>query len=126
MSSIKIKNQSRQKLKDEITEIMINQARMKKPIYYGELSKKIKSFNLSPDDQILHDILGEISIESVTVKKGMLSVFAVRKYTDMPGSGFFSLAKKLGFRINTRKQFFEEQTDLVHNQYRDPTILTFE
>lgn len=56
----------------------------------------------------------------------MLSVFAVRNDTGMPGRGFFSFAKELGYRINTRKQFVKEQTDLVHNQYRDPNILIFE
>lgn len=126
MSNLGLTNKDRQKLKDEIKEIMVYQAKMKKPIYYGELCGKINSFKLLPDDQILRDILGEISKESVKAEKGMLSVFVVKKDTGMPGSGFFSLAKELGLRIKTRKQFVKEQTDLVHDQYRDRTILTFD
>ena len=124
MSSIEISNKTRQKLKSEITEIMVYQARMKKTIFYGDLCRKISSVNLNPNDQLLHDILGEISIESVRADKDMLSVFAVRRDTDMPGKGFFSFAKKVGYSIGSRERFVKEQMDLVHNQYRDPTILT--
>ena len=123
MSNIGLKNKDRQKLKDEIKEIMVNQARTKTTIYYGELCRKIKSFTLSPDDPLLHTILGEISAESVKAGNGMLSVFAVRKDTDMPGRGFFSLAKDLGFKINKKERFVKEQIELVYNQYRAPNIL---
>ena len=61
MSSIGINTQKRKKEKNEITEIMVNQAGMKKPIYYGDLCRKISSVNLNPNDQLLHDILGEIN-----------------------------------------------------------------
>ena len=125
MTSIKTNNQTRQKFKDEIKEIMANQAGMKKTIYYGDLCRKISSVNLTPNDQLLHDILGELSIESVKANKDMLSVFAIRRDTGMPGKGFFNLARGLGYRFDTWEQFFKEQIELVHNQYRDPTILTF-
>ena len=62
MNSIKIDDKTRQKLKDEIKVIMVNQAGMKKPIYYGDLCRKIFSVKLNPNDQLLHEILGEISI----------------------------------------------------------------
>lgn len=125
MTSVKISNQTRQKLKDEITEIMVNQAGIKKTIYYGDLCRKISSVKLNPDDQLLHDILGEISRESFEADKDMLSVFAIRRDTDMPGKGFFSSAKELGYSIGSREKFVKEQIKLVHSQYRDPTILTF-
>jgi hypothetical protein len=98
---------------------------MKKPIYYSDLCRKISSVKLNPDDQLLHDILGKISKESVKADKGILSVFAISRDTGMPGKGFFNLARSLGNRFDTWEQFFEEQIELVHNQYRDPSILTF-
>ena len=101
MTSIKINNKTRQKLKNEITEIMVNQAGMKKPIYYGDFCRKISIVNLNPNDQLLHDILGELSKESVNADKGMLSVFAIRKDTGMPRNVFFSLAKELGYSIGS-------------------------
>ena len=125
MNSINVSSQTRQKLKAEITDIMVNQAGMKKTIYYGDLCIKITSVNLNPDDQLLHEILGEISKESVEANKDMLSVFAVTRKTGMPGNGFFSYAKKLGYSIGSREKFVKKQMELVHNQYRDPTILTF-
>ena len=125
MNISEISNQTRQKLKNEITEIMVNQAGMKKPVYYGDLCRKISSVNLNPNDQLLHEILGEISIDSVRADKGMLSVFAVRRDTGMPGNGFFSFAKKLAYSIGSREKFVKEQMELVHNQNRDPSILTF-
>jgi hypothetical protein len=125
MNINEISNQTRQKLKNEITVIMENQAGMKKPIYYGDLCRKIFSVKLNPNDQLLHEILGEISIESVRADKHMLSVFAIARKTGMPGNGFFSSAKELGYSIGSREKYVKEQMELVHNQYRDPSILTF-
>jgi hypothetical protein len=125
MNSIKISNQTRQKLKNEIKEIMVNQAGMKKPIYYSDLCRKISSVKLNPDDQLLHDILGKISKESVEANKYMLSVYAIKRDTGIPGNGFFSYAKKLGYSIGSRDKFVKDQMELVHKQYRDPSILTF-
>ena len=125
MNISEISNQTRGKLKNEITEIMVSQAGMKKTIYYGELCRKISSIKLNPDDQLLHDILGEISKESFKANKHMLSVFAGRRDTDMPGKGFFSSAKELGYSIGSREKFVKEQMELVHSQFRNPTMLTF-
>lgn len=72
----------------------------------------------------LNEILGEISAASYRAKKGLLSVFVVEKASGMPGDGFFTLAKKMGCRIITNQQFFENQIDLVHKRYRDPKTLT--
>ena len=125
MASIQMTAKIRQKVKDEITDILIHQARTKKTTYYWELCKKIKSFQMMPDEELLHEILGEISTASYKANKGLLSVFAVKKDSGMPGKGFFSMAKELGCQIVTRKQFFKDQIDLVHDQYRDPNSLTF-
>jgi len=124
MSSIQMSVQTRQKVKKEITDILAHQAGIKKTIYYGELCRKIKNFKLKPNEELLHEILGEISTASYRAKKGLLSVFVVEKASGMPGDGFFTLAKKLGCKVITNKQFFENQIDLVHKRYRDPKLST--
>ena len=125
MNINEISNKTRQKLKNEIKEIMVNQAGMKKTIYYSDLCRKISSVKLTPNDPLLHEILGDISAESFEADKDMLSVFAIAKETGMPGRGFFSSAKKLGYSIGSREKFVKKQMELVHNHYRDPSILTF-
>ena len=124
MASTQMTAQTRQKVKDEITKILIHQAGIKKTIYYGELCRKIKNFKLMPKDEQLNEILGDISAESYRAKKGLLSVFVVEKAFGMPGDGFFILAKKLGCRIITEEQFFKDQIDFVHSRYRDSKIST--
>jgi hypothetical protein len=124
MASIQMSVQTRQKVKDEITKILIRQAKIKKTIYYGEICRKIKNFKLMPNDEQLPQILGDISAASYRANKGLLSVFAVKKESGMPGDGFFTMAKKLGCRIITEEQFFKDQIDFVHNRYRDPKTLT--
>ena len=96
LSSIGINAQKRKKLNNEITEIMVNQTGMKKPIYYGDLCRKISSLDLNPNDQLLHEFLGEISNESDKADQDMLSVFAISRDTGMPGKGILSSAKELG------------------------------
>lgn len=120
-----IDKKTRDKLKGEIREIMVNQAAINKTIYYQEICNKCRSAKLNPNDQLLNDILGEISYESYSDGKGMLSVFAVNKKGGSPGDGFFSYAKQLGCSIGSREKFVKDQMDFVHNQYRDPNVLKF-
>lgn len=117
-------SQKRGKLKNEIFQILVYQAGKKCTITYGELCKRIKCANIAPNDKILNELLGEISTESAKSNECMLSVLVVKKNTQIPGNGFFSLAKDNGFKIVNRELFIKAQIELVHEQYRDKGLLT--
>jgi len=125
MANNTITPQKRQKLINEVKEILIHHAAERKTISYGLLCRKVTAFPLSPTDPLLHEILGEISKSSMKEGKGMLSAVVVRDDTKMPGEGFFQFAIELGHRIENREKFFRDQIDLLHSKYRDPNILTF-
>ena len=116
--------QIRQKVKAEIKEILIHRADIKKTITYGELCNKIGSYQLSPDDDDLHQLLGEISKASRKAGKGLRSVFVVNKFSKMPGDGFFRLARDLGYSVDDYESFFNNHINSVHRNYKDPGILT--
>lgn len=60
--------------------------------------------------------LGEISTAEHDQGRGMLSVVVVYKYGDqMPGPGFFELARSLGYQFRDETEFWVEQ---LHRVYR--------
>lgn len=124
MTGMTITPMIRAQLKNEIRELLIMQAKIKKTISYGELCKIIISAKLKPDDSIIPEILGEISKGSHNAGNGLLSVVVTGKVKDLPGKGFFSMAMRLGYTIGNWEQFFKEQMDEVHKKYRDPSVLT--
>lgn len=82
--------------KAEIREVLGKRAPKKDPIRYGELVKLVGAVDFEANDQRLFHILGEVSTEEARAGRGMLSALVVSAGDNMPGSGFFELAKKLG------------------------------
>jgi hypothetical protein len=64
-------------------------------------------------------ILGEISRYEHTLGHPMLSVVVVHKANNIPGQGFFTLARELGlYRGNDDLLFFTEELRKVHEFWR--------
>jgi hypothetical protein len=84
--------------KSEVREILISQARGgREPMSYTQLTANVHSIHFNPDDHALHYLLGQVSEEEDGAGRGMLSVMVVHRTGDqMPGHGFFKLARKLG------------------------------
>jgi hypothetical protein len=83
--------------KEEIRCILIECANERQMIPYSRLTARLKTMKLSPDSQMLHQMLGEVSMGEDGQGRGMLSVLVVHKSGDMkPGKGFFELAQELG------------------------------
>lgn len=82
--------------KAQIRDILGQRAPKKDPIRYGELVRLIEAVDFAANDQRLFHILGEVSTDEARAGRGMLSALVVSAGDNMPGSGFFELAKKLG------------------------------
>ena len=82
---------------DEVYCKLIQAARNKQPIFYGEIAEIM---GLPPSgDQMAREtgqILGEIWEYEHTHSRPLLSAVVVRSDKEKPGKGFFTLARELG------------------------------
>jgi hypothetical protein len=101
--------------KVEIKNILIKKAQNQSKIYYSDLAKKIRSIKLRPEAHVFHSMLDEISREEFNEGKGMLSVLVVQKNEkQMPGKGFFKLARKLYNNITDKDEFYAKELRKVY------------
>src|SRR5438067_1021315 len=83
------------------------------PIYYSQLTPKIRSIAFGPHDASFHHLLGQISVEEEAAGRGMLSVLVVTKADGMPGPGFFDLAQRLGRDVRDKVRCWSDETSAV-------------
>jgi hypothetical protein len=101
--------------KAEAREILIEIARQRGMITYGDLAGRMTTIQVEPHDMVLWYIIGDVSRNEDAAKRGMLSVVVVHKYGDMePGFGFYDLAKELGRYVTNRTECFVEELHKVH------------
>jgi hypothetical protein len=101
--------------KEEIKQILIERAKVRGMIPYGELTEMVETISLEPWSFAMAAMLGEISTEEDAAGRGMLSVVVVHKYGDMqPGPGFFELAEELGRDTSDILRCWIEELRKVH------------
>jgi hypothetical protein len=83
--------------KREARAVLINRAKAKDVVTYGELAAHVKAIQLAPDSLVLSTMLREIGAKEHAAGRGMLTALVVYSNGDMqPGPGFFDLAGRLG------------------------------
>jgi hypothetical protein len=114
-----------QKILSEIKEKLIYQAKIFKPISYGELCRELDYGSLRPNDEALHTALGEISESEHRAERGFLSVFcgSSKDQHNMPGDGFFKMVNDLGVAYKKRSDFVKDEREKIHNIHRHPGVL---
>jgi HKD family nuclease len=107
-------NDAKSGTKEEVKQILIDHARQKRTIQYGDLCKRIKSRSLRPRSAKLWQILEEISIEENEAGRGLLSALVVSKGANKPGGGFEKMSKSRG-RDTSDPHFHEKELEKVYN-----------
>jgi hypothetical protein len=88
-------------------------------IAYSDLVKEIRSITIDAHDTRLNHLLDEISREEDAEGRGMMSVLVVHKTGDqMPGPGFFKLAKLLGRDVRDKEAFWISELEHVVHAHR--------
>ena len=106
--------------REEARQILIRRAREGQTIFYSELTGEMKTISLDPHEPALGQLLGEISREEHAAGRGMLSVLVVHKNGDqMPGPGFFELARELGEHVPNEEKFWICQSKKVMDCWRE-------
>ena len=107
-----------ERAKDEAREILIDVARREDTIAYSDLTSRIHAIVLDPHSYAMRAFLGEISSAEHEHGRGMLSAVVVYKYGEqMPGPGFFELARSLGFRVQDETVFWVEEVRRVYQAW---------
>jgi hypothetical protein len=79
----------------EARNILIERAKARGLIEYGELTQQIHSIAFDPHGTQLHHFLGQLSWEEDIAGRAMITAIVVHKSDGLPGEGFFMLAKAL-------------------------------
>ncbi len=104
--------------KEEMRQILIERAKVRGMIPYGELTEMVETITLEPWSVSLASMLGEISTEEDAAGRGMLTVIVVHKSGDMqPGPGFFELAEELGRDTSDILKCWVEELRKVHARW---------
>ena len=102
----------------EAREAMIAVAARRNLIAYSDLVAEIRSLDLDPQGMHLAHMLGEISTAEHEAGRGMLTVVVVHKHGDqMPGPGFFRLARSLGQDTRDREAFWIGELERVYRAW---------
>lgn len=102
--------------KKEATAALIEVAKKRGRIAYSELTGKIEAIAFEYDDPRYWHLLGEISVDEMKAKRGMLSAIVVHRSGDMrPGPGFYELAKGLGKKVGEVDRFWLAEFNRVHD-----------
>jgi hypothetical protein len=106
--------------KEEARAAMIEAARVEDVITYGQLVAKIKAIHFEPHDFKLFHLLGQVSSAESRDGRGMLTAVVVTAEDNLPGQGFFNLAKDLGFSFTDQLQFWTTQLNAVYRAWKRP------
>jgi hypothetical protein len=101
--------------KAEARQIMVETARQRGMITYGQLASAMKSISLDPHDRRLWEIIGDVGRDEEHARRGLLCVVVVHDGDDMePGNGFFELAKYFKRNTADRQKCFVAELHKVH------------
>jgi hypothetical protein len=104
--------------KAEIVGILQALARERGTITYSDLSQQLHNITIPHNDPAMAVMLDEISTEEFKAGRGMLSVIVVHKTGDqIPGPGFFKLAKSLGRKVTDKETFWIDELSAVHGYW---------
>lgn len=99
----------------ECRDALIDVAKRRGQITYGDLTVKISSIHFEPYEVDLGRLVGELSEESFNDHGFMISALVVHKYGDQePGNGFFTYAANLGLNVRDRLKFWIEEVKKTH------------
>ena len=106
------------KTKDTVRDALWEVASRESQITYGDTARLIRSIiDFDPHDTVFHHMLGQISIEENRAGRGMLSALVVHKEGDqIPGPGFFDLAKDLNRDTTDPVTFWIEEVKRLYKE----------
>jgi hypothetical protein len=110
--------------RQQCTRVLIQRARARDTITYGELTREITEIHFHPHDSAFHAMLYEISVMEDRDGRGLLSALVIHapdatEGANRPGDGFWGCASDCGRNISNRERcWIEEVTRVFDEQAR--------
>jgi hypothetical protein len=108
-----------EELKSFARDFLINEAKSENVVFYYDFKSKLEEQGYGIVHWALGHILGEISKEEDEKGHGMLSALVIGKDSNMPGKGFFVLAKGLGKSFIDDMTFWQEELKKVYAAWHE-------
>jgi hypothetical protein len=106
-------------IKQEIHDILVGLAAMRRTIYYSHLATHIQSAYIHYRAPAFAQILQDLCADEVAAGRPILGVLVVNKQTDRCGSGFFRWAAAQGFDVSDPETFWLSEFERVCNYWED-------
>lgn len=104
--------------KNEAKSVLTARAPTRNLISYSDLCRRITAINLDAHSPVIAHFLDEISREENAAGRGLMSVLVVHKHGDqMPGPGFFHLARSVGRDTTDRELFWISELEYVASSH---------
>jgi hypothetical protein len=108
----------REKAQTEIRAVLEGVAQSRNVVTYSGLVGQITALHLEPDSPLLASMLDDISRASDADNGCMLSAVVVHKNdNELPGKGFYALAKSLDREVEDELSFHVQEVGRVHDFY---------
>ena len=107
--------------KEQVRRAIVSAASVGRMTHYGEVAAAVTVTKLDPHSGLMNHLLGEIFEEEATACRPALTAIVAHKYGDKePGTGFYDMARKLGYRFDDPLIFWSMQVDEIFKLYGQP------
>ena len=107
--------------KAEVRNAILEAAYDRRVTWYGEVASRVESVQLDPYSGLMNHRLGAVFEEEHEAGRPALTSIVTHKYGDRePGSGFYEMARALGYRFSEPYVFWAEQVQAVFKLHGRP------
>jgi hypothetical protein len=101
----------------EIRALCQSTAQARQQITYGELVRTVRSVNIAADSFALPPLLEEVIRTEHPETDVLVTAVVVHGDDRLPGKGFYSMAKSLGYKFTDELTFYSRQLRRVYDHY---------
>lgn len=102
----------------EMRDAIMTAARERRMTFYSEVAAAVTVVEVQPFSPLMNHLLGAIFDEEHRGGRPLLTSIVTHKNDDMePGSGFYDMARSLGYRFDAPYVFWAEQVQDVFTRY---------
>jgi hypothetical protein len=107
--------------KSEVRDAILDAAYDRRMTWYGEVAGKVSTVPLDPYSPLMNHLLGGVFEDEHEAGRPALTSIVTHKYGDKePGSGFYEMARSLGYRFREPYIFWAQQVQDVFKLYGKP------
>lgn len=107
--------------KEEVRQAILDAAYDRRMTWYGEVASKVAAVKLDPHSTLMSHLLGAIFEDEHKAERPALTSIVTHKYGDKePGTGFYEMARSLGYRFDEPFVFWAQQVQDIFKLHGKP------